>query len=218
MGGTYDYMHSGHKVLLGCALLIATEHITLGITSNKMLGKKKNNSAIQCFQKRRESVHTYMTYFDPSVELNLVQIEDPVGPAKDQPFDVIIVTPETYSGGEYVNKVRKENGFSELGIVVADLVQDPKANKEAGASVKNDEKISSSGIREYIMTKIDNSSEKMEYLRDQWHELFKDLNIEATEFRDYWFDRVREKYVESWRYYHTLNHVYQLLKIIDEEK
>lgn len=49
MGGTYDYLHSGHKVLLSCALLIAVDHITIGITANAMLAKKKNSSVIQCF-------------------------------------------------------------------------------------------------------------------------------------------------------------------------
>lgn len=98
---------------------------------------------------------------------------------------------------------------------MADLVQDPAFSKELGAKVKNEEKISSSKIREFVMSKIGSDADKMNFLKNEWETLFKDLKIDNDQFTDLWFDRVRDKYVECWRFYHNLNHIYQLLKIIE---
>ena len=36
-GGTFDYLHNGHKILLSISLLAVSNHLTIGITGEELL-------------------------------------------------------------------------------------------------------------------------------------------------------------------------------------
>lgn len=42
LGGTFDYLHIGHQLLLLTAILQARFRIGIGLTGDEMLSKKKN--------------------------------------------------------------------------------------------------------------------------------------------------------------------------------
>ena len=42
LGGTFDYLHVGHQLLLLTAILQTSTRILVGVTSDVMLAKKKN--------------------------------------------------------------------------------------------------------------------------------------------------------------------------------
>ena len=45
-GGTFGYIHYGHKVLLSLSLLIVSDHLTVGVTGDALLSKKHNRQLI----------------------------------------------------------------------------------------------------------------------------------------------------------------------------
>lgn len=42
VGGTFDRLHNGHKILLSQAALRATKHVTVGVTDVNMIKCKKS--------------------------------------------------------------------------------------------------------------------------------------------------------------------------------
>lgn len=48
-GGTFDRLHSGHKLLLSVCALLSIRSVTIGITSNQMLAKKQLSFVRQLF-------------------------------------------------------------------------------------------------------------------------------------------------------------------------
>lgn len=44
LGGTFDRLHNGHKILLSQAVLRATKHVTVGVTDVTMIQCKEQHS------------------------------------------------------------------------------------------------------------------------------------------------------------------------------
>jgi len=79
MGGTFDHMHFGHKLFLSFACL-STSKLLVGITADEMLTKKQFLYALEPRSKRRWNVKRFLDIFDPSIELELYNLTDGLGP------------------------------------------------------------------------------------------------------------------------------------------
>ena len=49
LGGTFDHLHNGHKLLLSQALLSSDSRILIGVTTDKLLIKKAYAEFIEPF-------------------------------------------------------------------------------------------------------------------------------------------------------------------------
>ncbi|CAG9786837.1 unnamed protein product [Diatraea saccharalis] len=61
LGGTFDRLHNGHKILLSQAVLRSTKHVTVGVTDVNMIQSKKLWELIEPVEKRMEAVLNYLT-------------------------------------------------------------------------------------------------------------------------------------------------------------
>lgn len=141
MGGTFDRIHSGHKILLTLALSICSSELTVGITSDELLSKKSNAADISSNSVRRQNVRSFLelvlergvfttdesvedTISDPcsdspSFVIHLPTLVDAFGPTiTNRNMEAIIVSSETVGGALKVNSIRKEKGFEPLAIYV----------------------------------------------------------------------------------------------------
>eukprot|EP00947_MAST-08B_sp_MAST-8B-sp1_P004487 g4487.t1 len=140
LGGTFDHMHNGHKKLLFVSASVCSEELTIGITSDAMLSKKKGKELIEPIDKRKESVRDFLVTFKPSLAVNLVTIDDPFGPSIVVPdLEAIVVSTETLRGGQMVNDRRIAAGLKPLAIV---------ATKRQDSST-----LSSTFVREWMVKK-----------------------------------------------------------------
>lgn len=72
-------------------------------------------------------------------------------------------------------------------------------------------KLSSSDIRNELFLKISNNITNFLYLKKSWSSLLQAILINDQFIIDFWFDQIFRKYSESWKYYHTFSHIFQLL-------
>ncbi|XP_072949345.1 bifunctional coenzyme A synthase isoform X2 [Epargyreus clarus] len=141
LGGTFDKLHNGHKILLSQAALRATKHVTVGVTDVNMIQSKILWELVEPVEDRMKAVYEFLTDINPDLEYNIVPLHDMYGPTKDDPrFQLIIVSEETIRGAEKVNEKRKEKGLSVLDVHVIGLATDLRkqcAEEESKVSSSN---------------------------------------------------------------------------------
>lgn len=121
VGGTFDYMHDGHKAIISRAFEIGSE-VQIGIVSDEM-ELKKDSAGIQPLEKRREELENFLKEREWLKRTEIRVISDPLGPAaEDEDLEAIVVSEETIAGAEKINEVRKEKGLDSLAIVEIPLV------------------------------------------------------------------------------------------------
>ncbi|KAL2610798.1 hypothetical protein R1flu_022490 [Riccia fluitans] len=140
LGGTFDRLHDGHRLLLKAAADAAKERVLVGISDGPMLEKKELKHFIQPLEVRKKAVEVYLKSIKPTLEVQTEAIFDAFGPSiVDKGLDAIVVSKETIAGGEAVNRRRKERGLSQLKVIVVDLVLNSDGDGE--------EKLSSTELR-----------------------------------------------------------------------
>ena len=143
LGGTFDRLHPGHKILLSSALLRCDRRLTVGVTAPELLTKKVLPELIQPVSERMAGVERFLTSVRPAVERNIVEIPDPFGPSVVLPeLQCIVGSQETDRGCQAVNARRAEAGLTQLDTVLVSMAED--AGRLEGVE---EEKISSSSGR-----------------------------------------------------------------------
>ncbi|ULU09366.1 hypothetical protein L3Y34_014048 [Caenorhabditis briggsae] len=141
LGGTFDRLHNGHKVLLNKAAELASDDIVVGVTDKEMIAKKSLFEMIEPVEIRMKNVVDFVE--DISGEANCLTepIIDPFGPStRIKDLEAIVVSRETLKGADAVNKIRNEQGMSQLDVIIVELV-------EGNDEILNETKISSSSRR-----------------------------------------------------------------------
>ncbi|KAL7038665.1 hypothetical protein ACKWTF_009648 [Chironomus riparius] len=146
LGGTFDRLHVGHKILLSEAALRAQKRLVVGVTDVNMIASKKLPELVLPLKTRMKDVTDFLTDIDDSLSYDVVSIQDPFGPtASDPNLDLIVVSDETLKGGHKVNEIRKQKSFNELAIYSIPLVEIKQVLKE------KEQKVSSSNQRMDIL-------------------------------------------------------------------
>ena len=119
VGGTFDPLHDGHKALLQKAVELSKDgELLIGITSNELAGKKCHD--VVEYSVRLEDVRSFV--ISQGVNPAIVKLNDPYGPTVHDDFDYLVVSPETHPVALSINRLRKENGLSEIKVVLVDYV------------------------------------------------------------------------------------------------
>ena len=69
LGGTFDRLHPGHKVLLSTAVLRCNTRLTVGVTSPALLTKKTLPELIQPVEDRMRGVESFLYQVSPICRL-----------------------------------------------------------------------------------------------------------------------------------------------------
>ena len=142
LGGTFDHLHVGHKLLLATASTLCSEKLLIGVTHEELLKKKKFSDLVQSYDDRKISVMNFLKVINPILNVKIVPISDPIGPSgTESDLDLLIVSQETVSGIQSINNVRSESCLTELESYSIDLV----------FPIENNDKISSSNKRKDLI-------------------------------------------------------------------
>ena len=109
VGGTFEFLHKGHRALLRKAFEIG-DSIIIGITAD---GFKEECG--RSFEERKRIVENFIKNFGK--EFQIVKINDKFGPTLREDFDLIVVSRETRKTAEEINEVRRKKGMKEMEIV-----------------------------------------------------------------------------------------------------
>lgn len=142
LGGTFDRLHNGHKILLTEAIIRCKNKLTIGVTDESMIRSKILWELIESVEKRINNVKNFVQDVDPTLTYEIVAISDLYGPTKIDPnMDMIVVSEETEKGAIKINESRKNNNLSVLDVWTVKLAHDEHHD------VHEEAKISSSNQR-----------------------------------------------------------------------
>eukprot|EP00053_Salpingoeca_punica_P014408 m.130982 g.130982 ORF g.130982 m.130982 type:complete len:748 (-) comp16447_c0_seq2:329-2572(-) len=143
LGGTFDDIHAGHKVLLTAAAAASRQRVVIGVTSTNMLSKKLLSEFIRPTEERIAHVKEFLKAVRPELTAEAVAITDPVGPAgTDAQLQCIVVSDETKAAVPSINALRQERGLGPLSSLCIPLL--PSLSSA-------DRKMSSSEQREVLL-------------------------------------------------------------------
>ncbi len=125
LGGTFDRLHAGHRLLLAVAAITATSKLWVGVTDDAMVANKKRRELLQPYAARCVGVEEYIHAVHPGLQVHTVALCDPAAPtpAHEMPsLHAIVVSHETVQGAEDINTYRTEHGNAPLAVVEVGLV------------------------------------------------------------------------------------------------
>ncbi|XP_018426352.1 PREDICTED: bifunctional coenzyme A synthase [Nanorana parkeri] len=146
VGGTFDRLHSAHKILMSVCCLLSERRLLIGVADRELLDNKILKELIEPYETRVEKLAEFLVDVKPSLLYDIVPISDPYGPSITDPdLKCIVVSEETHKGGLSVNRKRLENELEELDVHEIKLVTDPQHLEN------EEEKISSSSLRNRLL-------------------------------------------------------------------
>ena len=141
LGGTFDHLHAAHKLLLHLALFLTGSKLIVGVVSDSLLTSKSNASLVQPLHERIRAIEQFLILRGASppfqthddgredegnegkVRMQVEEIHDAFGPtAYDEDIHALVISQETWSGGQAVNTLRREKGLPELELFVIDVI------------------------------------------------------------------------------------------------
>ena len=123
MGGTFDILHIGHEALLTQASNIG-DKILVGLTTDERAQKGRNSDFLNSYEIRKRNLESLLDSLGFLDKFEIVPLNDDWGPSViDEDFEAIVVSGETKSTADIINKIRSKEGRNELQIVVVPMIK-----------------------------------------------------------------------------------------------
>ncbi|MGA9141272.1 MAG: phosphopantetheine adenylyltransferase, partial [Methanocella sp.] len=119
VGGTFQPLHDGHKLLLRTAYDIDGQ-VDIGLTSDQMARSARIRN-VEPYAVREQRIKEWVEK-KLGKQPHITKLEDPYGTALTDDYDYIVVSPETVPTAVKINELRKEKGLKPITIVRVDYV------------------------------------------------------------------------------------------------
>ena len=138
LGGTFDIIHAGHIALLDKGFSIS-EKVIIGLTSDE-LAEKKGKKLVNSFQIRYSTLESLLKEKFPRSLFEIVELDNDFGPAViDGNVNALVVSEETRSKGQFLNKLSLEQGQSPVTIIIVPMVLAKDGSRISTTRIRNSE-------------------------------------------------------------------------------
>ncbi len=124
VGGTFDRLHLGHKLILDIASFYS-EIIHIGLITKEYLEIKRKilGEMIEPFEERGRKLKNYISTRNRVTQITpICKINEDRELAINSDINALIVSQETFPGALVINKSRKSRGKQDLTIIVLPYV------------------------------------------------------------------------------------------------
>lgn len=122
VGGTFDELHRGHKVLLLKAFEVG-ERVLIGLCSDQFVERLGKPHKTALYHERLKELQTFLNDLSVKDRSEIIPLDDPFGPTiTDKCIEAVIVSEETKTNANKINDLRKRNGLKPLEIISINMV------------------------------------------------------------------------------------------------
>ena len=110
VGGTFDFLHIGHQLLLTRAFMTAGDggSVVIGLSSDSFAARKQH--PVRPYEVRLAELKAWITSKNFRASYVVEPLYDQFGSALSLDFDALVVSYETVSVGNLINRKREEAG------------------------------------------------------------------------------------------------------------
>ncbi len=122
VGGTFDELHRGHRVLLLKAFEIG-ERVLVGLCSDEFVKKLGKPHTTASYEVRLKELRNFLGNHGLAERAEVIPLNNPFGPTvTDQCIEALVVSDETKSIANQINEQRAKKGLNSLTIVTINMV------------------------------------------------------------------------------------------------
>jgi pantetheine-phosphate adenylyltransferase len=122
VGGTFDELHRGHKVLLTKAFEVG-DCVLIGLTSDVLVGKMSKPHLTASYAERLKGLEAFLNDLGLWKRAEVVALDDPYGASiKDRYIQALVVSQETKPITLKINERREKAGLPPLSIITVNMV------------------------------------------------------------------------------------------------
>ena len=137
-GGTFDMVHRGHLELLKGAFSISSK-VIIGLTSDEFARKKGKNPENDYSTRYKTLEDTIRKNF-PNSQYVIAKLDNDFGPAVlEKEVEALVVSDETASKGEVLNKLRAAKNSPPVEVIVIPLVLAKDGTRISTSRIKKSE-------------------------------------------------------------------------------
>jgi len=122
VGGTFDALHRGHKILLRTAFR-AGDKVLIGLSRNGFVRRLRKNHAVDPYAKRKRVLTAFLRKEGLLERGRIIPLDDPYGPTvNDSTIDALVVSRFTKKMADRINSIRRRRGLKPLSVVSIRMV------------------------------------------------------------------------------------------------
>jgi len=121
LGGTFDYLHAGHKRFIDAACQ-TSEKVTIGITTEKLLKQKIHKDAIQGYKVREKALKDYLKSKAWLNKVSIIPLVDIVGAGFEKDVDAIFAIDESHNNARIINEERIKRELTPAKIIIVPML------------------------------------------------------------------------------------------------
>ena len=139
VGGTFDKLHRGHKALLSKAFEIG-EKVVIGLSSDDFVSKMGKPHITATYAERLKELQAFLEKNGLLKRAEIVALKDPYGlTISGKGLDALVVSKETESIADKINKIRVEAGLPTLKIITISMVPAENCNPISTTRIRSGE-------------------------------------------------------------------------------
>ncbi len=122
VGGTFDALHRGHKILLRTAFR-AGDRVLIGLSRNGFVRRLRKSHEVDPYPRRKRELVHFLRKEGLAHRFEIVPLDDPYGPIIAQSsVGAVIVSRMTKKTAEKINTIRRSRGLKPLPVVSIAMV------------------------------------------------------------------------------------------------
>ena len=123
VGGTFDELHRGHKVLLTKAFEVS-ENVVIGLCSDAFVKKLGKPHVTASYEARLKELKKFLSIRGLAERAEIVSLNEPFGvAATDRTIEGLVVSEETLATANKINEQREKSALPALRIFAVNMVR-----------------------------------------------------------------------------------------------